>query len=93
TAPLAFVAGLADWPGLFVGLGQWLVGSAAIAVLFVALGAIGVRIWDGWDGRERAIARREPLGRVDRRGIAIVFAVLVAVVVAVSAWLVARLAG
>jgi hypothetical protein len=87
TAPLAFVASLADWPDALVPLGQWLVGTVAIALLFVTIGVVGVRIWSGWDDRERAIARREPLGSVDRRGVAVALAGLTVAAVVTSAWI------
>ena len=86
TAPLAFLAGLADWPAGFGPLGQWLVGSVAIAILFVAIGWVGVQVWNGWDGREREIARHEPLGPVDRRGVGALFAALAVLAVVAATW-------
>lgn len=91
TAPLGFIASLADWPAGFVPLGQWLLGTVAIALLFVALGWVGAQVWNGWDAREREVARHEPLGPVDRSGVAAIFVVLAVVVVVAALW-VARLA-
>ncbi|MBI3751493.1 MAG: hypothetical protein HY263_07545, partial [Chloroflexi bacterium] len=76
TGPLAFLSGVADWPSWLGALGQWLVGTAAIALVFLVLGLTGVRLWSSWDERERAIARREPLGPISRTDVAIASAIL-----------------
>jgi hypothetical protein len=86
TAPLAFVSGITELPTWFEALGQWFVGSLTVALAFLAIGLIGGRFWAGWDERERAIARREPLAPVHRRDVAVVSAGLAIVVMLASAW-------
>ncbi|HXI46691.1 MAG TPA: hypothetical protein VNH13_10350 [Candidatus Acidoferrales bacterium] len=84
TGPLAFLGGGGTFPGWFEPLGAWLLGTVAIAVVFLILGIAGVRLWSSWDERERAIARLERLAPVHRQDVAAVGALLVVTVGAVA---------
>jgi hypothetical protein len=90
TAPLAFLSGLANGPASFEALGQWLVGAGVIALSFLLIGMAGMRLWSRWDERERDIARREPLGPVDRGDVGFVSAIVLVATIVVSAWFLAQ---
>jgi hypothetical protein len=85
TVPLDLVASLATFPAWFVPVGEWLLGASIVAVVFLVIAVIGLRIWSAWDAREREIARRERLEPVHRRDVALVSVLSLVVVVAVSA--------
>jgi hypothetical protein len=86
TTPLDFISDLAGLPAGAADLGQWLLGSVVIALVFTLIGLIGVQLWARWDDRERDIARREPLRPVHRMDVAVVSAVMLVVTVAAAAW-------
>jgi hypothetical protein len=86
TNPLDFLSDLAGLPAGAADLGQWLVGSVVIALLFVLIGLVGLKLWDRWDDRERDIARREPLKRVHRMDVAVVSAIVLGITLVAAAW-------
>jgi hypothetical protein len=66
-APVAWLAGIIGGPTWMQGLGEWLVGAALIALLFLVMGLIGLRSWRDWDARERHIAHAAAFQPIDRR--------------------------
>jgi hypothetical protein len=77
SAPVAWLAGLIGGPAWMQGLGEWLVGAALVALLFLVVGLIGLRSWAGWDARERRIAHATVFQPIDRRAAFATFVVLV----------------
>ena len=56
--PLDGISKLAAWPGVLPQIGEWALGSAIVAIMFVVLARIGVGRWEAWDLRARGAARK-----------------------------------
>jgi hypothetical protein len=65
--PLDAASTVADFPGFLLDLGQWIAGTVAIVLVFLALARIGVGRWSAWDACERAAARLRVPVRPSRR--------------------------
>jgi hypothetical protein len=85
SAPLDWLAGLAQGPGWLYGAGEWLLGAGLVALLFLIVGLVGLRWWADWDLHERRIAHSSILLPVDRRRAAATFLALVVLAGLISA--------
>lgn len=93
TVPAAWFAGLVNGPAWAATVGEWLLGTSLIAILFVLVAVIGIQWWEGWDARERRVAHSSTLLPVDRRGTALSGSVLILLTVLLSAFVTRSLIG
>ncbi len=56
--PLDGISRAASWPGVLPQIGEWMIGTIIVAVMFVVLARIGVGRWEAWDLRARVAARK-----------------------------------
>jgi hypothetical protein len=89
--PLDGLSRVASWPSFLAPLGEWGLGTAAIAVVFLALARFGVGRWAVWDARERLAARRRVPQQMGTLRPRLTFLALTAVTVVLSAGTVALL--
>lgn len=83
--PLDGISRVASWPGILPSIGEWIIGTAVIAVVFLVLVRIGLGRWEAWDRQARMDARRRvPQTTGDLRP-ALTFLGLTAAAVALSA--------
>jgi hypothetical protein len=83
--PLDGLAGIAAWPGILRGIGEWGLGSAVVIGAFLILARIGVGRWEAWDEGERKAAREAVPKRAGSGRATIDFLVLTTITVALSA--------
>jgi hypothetical protein len=77
SGPLDLLAGTADYPRWFGDVGKWILGSLVIGFVFWIVYRFGASLWARWDERERAVARLDTLGSIDRRDVVLIAALLV----------------
>lgn len=85
SVPITWLAGLVQGPAWVGTVGEWMLGAALIALVFLVVGLIGVRWWSSWDQRERRIAHSSVLLPVDRRPVAASGAALMMLLALLSA--------
>jgi hypothetical protein len=56
--PLDGISRAASWPGVLPQIGEWMIGTIIVAIMFVVLARIGVGRWEAWDLRARVAARK-----------------------------------
>jgi hypothetical protein len=89
--PLDGFSRVASWPGIMPSIGEWIVGAAVIAAVFLIVARIGLGRWEDWDRAARMDARRRVPKAAGGIRPALTFAALTAATVALSGATVAYL--